>query len=123
MFWNIADHYKSRNCKPPCTKTSFVTQFTYKAPSTNPSLRLAFDLLVSVTRSRFSLSGLTLVTRMGGLVSSGRTLLWALLSLHTALTMLSKLSKLCAKEGSTPSQAASEDCHNKLTKDSLSKPN
>ena len=83
----------------------------------------SIDLVVSVTRSRFSLSGLTLVTRMGGLVSSGRTLLWALLSLHTALTMLSKLSKLCAKEGSTPSQAASEDCHNKLTKDSLSKPN
>ena len=112
MFWNIADYYKPKSCKPPCTKTSYASQFTYKTPTMGtPSLWLAFDPMVSVTRSSFSLSGHTLVTRLGGSVSSGRTLLWACLSLLTAINMLRQLMKLCSKEESTQSQAASLDCN------------
>ena len=44
-----------------------------------------FDQKVDVARSRFSINGLTLLTRLGGLIGVGRTLLWILVSLLGAV--------------------------------------
>ena len=40
-----------------------------------------FDKTVNVVRSRFSISGPTYLTKAGGFVGVGRTLLWILVSL------------------------------------------
>ena len=99
MFREIADFYVPKNRKTPCILRSFVTQLTYKTPTdANPLLMLSFDPVVSVTRSSFSLSGQNLAIEVGGSVSSGRTLLWALLSLVTAYQLVRKLAKSGSKK-------------------------
>ena len=75
--------FKYDNCKTPCTKTVYDTKFLYRSPTYDPLIVLHFDPVVSVTRSSFSIGAETLVTRLGGSISSGRTLLWALLSTVT----------------------------------------
>ena len=99
MFWEIADYFVPKSCKTPCVLRSFATQLTYKSPTdANPLIGITFDPVVSVTRSSFSLSGENLATMVGGSVSSGRTLLWALLSLVSASQLLRKLAQMCSKE-------------------------
>ena len=99
MFREMADYYVPKNCKTPCVLRSFATQLTYKTPTdANPLLMMSFDPVVSLTRSSFSLTGQNLATEVGGSVSSGRTLLWALLSLLTASQLVRKLAKKCPKE-------------------------
>ena len=44
-------------------------------------LDLVFDKTLKVGHSAFSIDGQTFLTRLGGSVSSGRTLLWILVSL------------------------------------------
>ena len=56
-----------------------------------PHIWFIFDPVVSVTRSSFTILSQTLVTRLGGSVSSGRTLLWAVTSLLTAGSILKKM--------------------------------
>ena len=44
-------------------------------------LVIVFDKMVNVVHSSFSIDGQTLLARLGGSVSSGRTLLWVLLTI------------------------------------------
>ena len=48
---------------------------------TENSLVVTFDQTVEVTHSAFGINGQTLLARLGGSVSSGRTLLWLLVTL------------------------------------------
>ena len=82
--------FKSANCKTPCTTTTFTTELVTKTPYSVDVFVLAFDPVVSVTRTSFSISPQTLVTRLGGSVSSGRTLLWALAALMAVLAGIKK---------------------------------
>ena len=43
-------------------------------------MRLVFDKTISVARSTFSINSQTFLTRLGGSVSTGRTLLWILVT-------------------------------------------
>ena len=47
-------------------------------------LVIVFDKMVNVVHSGFSIDGQTLLARLGGSVSSGRTLLWVLLTILAA---------------------------------------
>ena len=87
--------FKSANCKTPCTTTTFTTELVTKTPSSVDVFVLAFDPVVSVTRTSFSISPQTLVTRLGGSVSSGRTLLWALAALMAVLAGIKKGLATC----------------------------
>ena len=51
-------------------------------------LVLAFDKTLEVVHSTFSIDGETFVTRLGGSVSSGRTLLWIFVSLFGAAQVI-----------------------------------
>ena len=110
MFRQVYPKFQPQTCNKPCTETVFDTEFMSKSPSQDPVIQLIFQPVVSVTKSSFSISPQTLVGRLGGSVSSGRTLLWALLTglagdcLHlsviltpftTAINMLYKLSAAC----------------------------
>ena len=63
----------------PCMQTSFETQLLYKHPQHVPYFWLTFRPKVSVSRTSFSVSLLSLAAQLGGSVSGGRTLLWAAL--------------------------------------------
>ena len=89
--------FKSDSCKTPCTTTMFTSELVTRAPSSLDVLILAFDPVVSVTRTSFSISPQTLVTRLGGSVSSGRTLLWALAALMAVLAGIRRLWAMCRK--------------------------
>ena len=70
------------NCQVPCTKTTYTTRLKSKTPFySGIRIIIMFDQKVDVARSRFSINSLTLLTRLGGLIGVGRTLLWILVSL------------------------------------------
>ena len=52
-----------------------------KENKSETGVELVFDRTISVTRSTFSINEQTFLTRLGGSVSSGRTLLWILVTL------------------------------------------
>ena len=88
--------FKSVRCKTPCITTIFTSELVTRAPSSVDVFILAFDPVVSVTRTSFSISPQTLLTRLGGSVSSGRTLLWALAALVAVLAGISKVWAKCS---------------------------
>jgi hypothetical protein len=70
MFWDIYyGTYKPEICKDPCTHTSFKEYLMFKVPKANNDYGFTFDSEVAVTRSTFSVSSQTFLTRLGGTVS------------------------------------------------------
>ena len=61
-------------CKIPCTRSKYTTRSLAKSKWPYTVLQLIFDRKVGVTHSTFSIDGQTLATKLGGAVSSGRTL-------------------------------------------------
>ena len=88
--------FTNHSCKTPCTRTTYTTELVSKTPSSIDFILLAFDPTVSVTRTSFSIGPQTLVTRLGGSVSSGRTLLWGLAAL---VTLLAGVYRVCRRAG------------------------
>ena len=85
-------HDKRFNCRTPCTTNVYNTKFVQTTPSPVENwvfLVLVFDKTLEVGHSTFSIDGQTFVTRLGGSVSSGQTLLWILLSLIGAVQVIS----------------------------------
>ena len=85
IFLELNSHYTSFNCKRPCTTNLNTSRLMGKIPpnesSSETRVELVFDRTISVTRSTFSINEQTFLTRLGGSVSSGRTLLWILITL------------------------------------------
>ena len=92
LFKPLFYHDTSFNCKTPCTTNVYTTKHVQSTPSPVENmiyLVLMFDKTLEVGHSTFSIDGQTFVTRLGGSVSSGRTLLWILLSLFGAVQVIS----------------------------------
>ena len=83
LFKPLYFHNREFKCKTPCTKNVYTSSFLHASPSAISStvLIVIFDKKLEVAQSTFSINGQTLLTRLGGSVSSGRTLLWILLSI------------------------------------------
>ena len=81
LFWSVAIPDGKSRCKIPCTKSKFTTRRYFKTPYSYTSLNIIFDQKIPVARTRFSINGLTFLTRSGGFIGVGRTLLWILVSL------------------------------------------
>ena len=64
---------------------------------TETTIMIVFDKTVSVARSRFIVNSQTFLTRLGGAISSGRTLLWIFASLAAAFQVLHGSQKLSYK--------------------------
>ena len=77
----------------------FTTQLvhTTKSGNENNLLVIVFDRKIDISQSRFKIDEQTFVTRLGGSVSSGRTLLWILVGLLG--TFQARLEKVSLKEG------------------------
>ena len=84
LFKPLYFHNREFGCKTPCTQNVYTSRFVHTSPSAEPFymvLMVIFDKRLGVSHSTFSISGQTLLARLGGSVSSGRTLLWILLSI------------------------------------------
>ena len=76
------------DCRSPCLTNVYNTRLfhkTEKARNQSTTVVITFDNTLEVFRSSFSINEQTLLTRLGGSVSSGRTLLWILLGMLGAL--------------------------------------
>ena len=80
----FSQDYKFK-CKTPCQSNKYFTKTRLIDKSNQHlniiSLSLIFDKTVKVVHTKFSFDLETLLTGFGGSVSSGRTLLWILVSL------------------------------------------
>ena len=82
LFNKINHHNLKSKCKRPCKTNKYTTMLIYTVPHPRDTvLAIVFDKTLDVTRSTFSINGQTFLARLGGSVSSGRTLLWLLLTL------------------------------------------
>ena len=68
-------------CRTPCTRNVYTSKYIHAIPYHESLLVLSFDRTLDVVHSSFSIDGQTLLTILGGSVSSGRTLLGILVSL------------------------------------------
>ena len=81
LFLPIYQHDVRFKCRTPCITDKYNTRLLHNAPHTETIILVVFDRTLSVAHSSFSINSQTFLTRLGGSVSSGRTLLWVLLSL------------------------------------------
>ena len=91
LFKPLYYHDTSFNCRTPCTTNVYTTKYVQSTPSSVENMTylvLEFDKTLEVGHSTFSIDGQTFVTRLGGSVSSGRTLLWILISLFGAVQVI-----------------------------------
>ena len=82
------DWSRRSKCRIPCTKNKYTTRFLIRSSYSHPQLSIIFDNTVDVTHSTFSVDKQTLLTKIGGSVSMGRTLLWILLTLLLGATQV-----------------------------------
>ena len=86
-FFKHLDYHDAKfKCRAPCLTNVFNTRFVIKAErQKGKTIEITFDNTVEVFHSSFRINEQTFLTRLGGSVSSGRTLLWIFLSLVGAL--------------------------------------
>ena len=86
-------------CKNPCTRSKYKTRYLASTPWTYTALNIVFERTVDVTRSRFSIDGPTFLTKSGGFIGVGRTLLWILaILLGTAQVTKTTILQLPARQ-------------------------
>ena len=88
MFQQLYLHDVEFKCRTPCTTSKFTTNLVHSIESEHTSLVVVFDMKVDLVHSTFKIDEQTLMTRLGGSVSSGRTLLWILISLLGAFQVI-----------------------------------
>ena len=82
MLLSLYSHDYKFNCKTPCqTNKYFTNLLNHERKRDWTGLGIIFDNNVEVVHTKFSTDAETLLTGFGGAVSSGRTLLWVLVSL------------------------------------------
>ena len=105
LLRSLYGHDYKFKCKTPCQTNKYSTRLYDKSnlPTLFPltTLSIIFDKTVKVVQTKFSTDTETLLTGFGGSVSSGRTLLWILVSLLGASKVrfpfsLFKVSLICS---------------------------
>ena len=81
LFDRIHFHSGKFKCRKPCTTNKYTTTLMHTAPHPTTNLVLVFDETLEVTSSTFSIDFWMFLSSLGGSVSSGRTVLWILLTL------------------------------------------
>jgi len=95
LFWQVGFQNRKVECKKPCTKNTYKTRYLATSPSDgNTEIFLRFDRTVYITKSGLSIDGLTLLTKAGGYIGFGRTVLWILVSLIGAAQVARKIRSL-----------------------------
>ena len=81
-------HGPSFKCRTPCTTNVYTTKYVQTTPPPVENLTflaLVFDKTLEVGHSAFSIDGQIFLTRLGGSVSSGQTLLLILVTVFGAV--------------------------------------
>ena len=105
LFQQLYLHDLEFKCKTPCTTNKYTTKLvhTTQTESQHTSLNMLFDLKLDIVHSTFKIDEQTFMTRLGGSVSSGRTLLWIIHSksenFSDSAFHSKKLAKKSAKSG------------------------
>ena len=83
ILGEVIDGYKSQACKPPCQKYIFETDKLYKVTdeSYDNAVRIVFSKKVEHTKTYFLIKIPDFLTRLGGAVAGGRTLMWLLVTI------------------------------------------
>ena len=81
LFYYLAFNQMKSDCKAPCTQIKYTTRPQIKYPYNFTLLNIIFDRTIDVTQSSFSINEQTLLTKLGGSISMGRTVLWILVSI------------------------------------------
>ena len=81
MFEHLFYKDLKTGCKIPCTKSKYSIRLNKIVPYPYTEIYIVFDETLDVARSRFSINANTFLTKLGGLIGFGRTLLWILVSL------------------------------------------
>ena len=89
-------HNVEFNCKTPCSANKFNTHDVHTAEmkSKEYALVIVFDKKLDVVHSTFRIDEQTFLTRLGVSVSSGRTLLWILVTLLGASQVIFEKNQL-----------------------------
>ena len=88
LFLRVQFHSEKFKCRTPCTKNKYTTTHLHTAPHPHTMIILVFDETVEVTSSTFSIDGWTFLSSLGGSVSSGRTVLWILVTMIGAAQVI-----------------------------------
>ena len=88
LFWGLTYKGMKLRCKPTCTKIKYTTKYLGGYPYSFRRLDIIFDENVDIVRSRFSIDVYTLLTKSGGFIGVGRSLLWILVSLLGAVEVI-----------------------------------
>ena len=84
-------HNVEFTCKTPCSANKFNTHDVHTTETSEKyNLVIVFGKKLDVVHSTFRIDEQTFLTRLGGSVSSGRTLLWILISLLGAFQVIFK---------------------------------
>ena len=81
IFLNLFYEDIKFKCKPPCTKLKYTTRDIGVWPHPILTFDIIFDKNIETTLSRFSIDWQTLLTKLGGFIGIGRSLLWVFVSL------------------------------------------
>ena len=81
LFEHLYFHDIDFKCRTPCSSNVYQTIFVQEAQHERTSLVITFDNAVEIKHADLSIDAQTFLTRLGGSVSSGRTLLWMFLTL------------------------------------------
>ena len=108
---DIFNHNIKFACETPCTTTKYTTRLLQNVPHDLSVMVVVFDRTVDIRHSTFSISGQTLLTRLGGSVSSGRTLLWILITLLGATKETPLVIKMFSF-GHCPNEGGGGPCPN-----------
>ena len=100
-MYTIQLNFKPLLCKKPCTETTYEVQAMQMINMQSSGIGLIFDTSVDVTQTEFTATFVTLLTGLGGSVSqlrhkfefsnivlqvsSGRTLLWIVMVVVSAV--------------------------------------
>ena len=80
ILTGLNSHNNFFKCKRPCQTNIYTSRLMSTIPNSHTGISVIFDRTISVTRSEFTINGQTFLIRLGGSVSSGRTLLWILVT-------------------------------------------
>ena len=96
----IVNDYVPISCKPPCRKYHYKTELMYggKTKYEDNLLRIVFSKDIAHTKTYFLFNIQTLLTGFGGAVSSGRTLMWSIITLLSLVKLLDKFRQLIIRK-------------------------
>ena len=80
-FTQVLYQKRKEKCKKPCIMDTYKTRYFGSIPNKRTEIIIQFEKTIYITKSKLSIDELTLLTRTGGIIGFGRTLLWILLSL------------------------------------------